>query len=128
MREKQHVLGALTKRRHRQRDDIQAIEEIFAKPSGLDLVLEDAIGRGDETHVGLPLARFAEPLVRPVVEKSQQAGLRIRRQLADFVQEQRATFSFLHLARDIGNRAREGALCDDRRARSSSDRRTAPGN
>ena len=58
----------------------------------------------------LPLSRFAEPLVRAVVEKSQQAGLSIRRQVADFVEEQRAAFRLLDLPRDIGDRARERTL------------------
>ena len=74
MREKRNVLGPLAQRRNRQRDDIQAIEQIFAKTSASDLRLEVTIRRGDQTHVGLTLARLAEPLVGAVVEESQQAA------------------------------------------------------
>ena len=106
MGEQQDVLRALAQRRQRQRDDVQAVEQVLAETARPHFGFEVAVGRGDQSNVGLPLARLAQPFVGAVVEEPQQTRLRVGRQLADLIEEQRAALGFLDLAGDVGDRRR----------------------
>ncbi len=98
LREHRHVLETLSQRWQRETHHVEAVEQVLTKPAGTHFRLERTIGGGDEADIRPPLARFPEPLVGLVVEKAQQPRLRIGGQLADFVEEQRPAFGFLHLA------------------------------
>ena len=106
LREEQDIFRPIAQRRQRERNDVEPIEQIFAETSRARPRFEIAIRRRNQPHVGLTLSRFAEPLIGPVVEKTQQARLGVRRQFADFVEKQCAAFGFLDLSRDIGDSAR----------------------
>ena len=80
------------------------------KPAAADFRFELAVGGGDQPDIGLAFPRLAESFVGPVVEKPQKARLGVRRQVADFVEQQRSALGFLDFARHVGNRARERAL------------------
>src|SRR5581483_2643022 len=96
--------------RHDQLERVQPIEQVLAKPSGRDLLLEIAVGGGDDAHVGAPRLVLAEALELLLLEKAQQLGLQRRRQLADLVEEQRAALGRLDAPRLIAHRAGERAL------------------
>jgi hypothetical protein len=49
--ERQHIVRPVAQRRQLDRDHVQAEVEILAKASGLDLVAQHAIRRGDEPDV-----------------------------------------------------------------------------
>jgi hypothetical protein len=62
-----------------------------------------------QAHIGLNLARAAQPHQRALLQRAQQLGLQRQRQLADLVQEQGAAIGLLEPASAGGGRAGEGA-------------------
>ena len=51
--QRRDVGGAVAQRRHRDREDVQAIEQVFAKAPGFDVGDQVAIGGGDDADVDL---------------------------------------------------------------------------
>src|SRR5262245_24092466 len=88
--ERRDVLAPLAQRRDRHRKDVEPIEEVGAEGTRADLRLQIAIRAGDHTHVGAQRARPANPLELLLLEHAQQLRLRLERQLADLVEEERA--------------------------------------
>ena len=82
-RERQDVLGAIAQRRQHQRHDVEPEQQVVAEPAVAHLVLDRTVRRRDEPHVGPPLARLADALVRPIVEEPQQPDLRVVLRVAD---------------------------------------------
>ena len=64
-----------------------------------DLLLEAAVGGGDDPHVDAPRQVLADPAHFALLQHAQQLGLGARRQLADLVEEQRAAVRLLEQAR-----------------------------
>ena len=91
-------------------DDVEPVEQIGAKTAGLHFGEEVAVAGGDHPHRRAARARFAHPLVLPVLEEAQQLGLDLQRHFADLVEEECATLSRRHLAKRVLHRVREGAL------------------
>ena len=89
--ERRHVGQPLAQRRDAQRVDVEAIVEVLTEAARLDLALEIAIGGRDDARRDRdgPVAADAHHL--PLFEHAQQLGLRRQRQLADLVEEQRAS-------------------------------------
>src|SRR5689334_19255614 len=73
-----------------ERDDIESVVQIGAEVSRLDLLLEVAIGRRDETRVDRNRLRRADGNHLAVLEDAEQLDLRRRRRLADLVEEEGA--------------------------------------
>ena len=106
-----NVLAALAQRRHRQVDDVEAVEQILAERPLRDHVAQVAVGRGDDAHVDpardavgadlLHLAGFHEP---------EQQPLHAQGHLADFVEEDAAAVGHLELALLVAIGAREASL------------------
>src|SRR5581483_1430583 len=107
--ERQDVLPPLAQRRHRDLDDVQAIEEVLAESSGRDVALEVAVRGREDAHVRAPRAGLADPLERLVLEEAQELRLQARRHLGDLVEEERAALRRLDATRLVAHRAREGA-------------------
>ncbi len=107
-RQEQRVFGSLAQCRQRQRDHIEAIKEIFAEAPGAHLGFEIAVGRRDESDIRLSLSSVAKPLIRLVVEKTQETDLGIGGQLTNLVEEQRSTLGLLDLTSDVGDGTGEG--------------------
>src|SRR5687768_18174896 len=63
-----------------------------------------------EANVDLHGARTTEPLEGAILKQAEQLGLHQRRQLADFIQEERAAVSELHATGLARDGARESAL------------------
>ena len=64
-----------------------------------DHLREIAVGRGDDADVDSERLLSADPLERAVLEHAQQPHLRVERQLANLVEEQRAAVGALEPAR-----------------------------
>ena len=69
---------------------MQAIKEVFAEPAGFHIGDQVAVGGGDDAHVDLDGLASADRLDLALLQRAQQFDLRRERQLADFVEEQRA--------------------------------------
>ena len=89
---------------------VQPIEEIGAKGALLNHLLEILVRRGDDSHVDRRrAAAAAQSLNLLLLERSEQFGLQFQRQIADFVQEQRAAVCGLKSSDRLRHRARERA-------------------
>ena len=110
VRQQQHILRPLAEGGQCEGHDIQAIEQVFAETAGPHFGLEVAVGRGDQSNIRLSLSCFAKSFVRAVIEEPQKTRLRIRREVADFIEEQRSALAFLDLPGHVRHRAGERAL------------------
>ena len=104
------VLEPLPQRRQPQRHDIQPIEQILAEQALIDLLLQVAIGGGDDADVGPDRRAAADCRVFALLQHAQQPRLRFHRHVADLVEKQRAAFGLLETADVTILRAGEGAL------------------
>ena len=104
------VLAPHPQRRNRQRQDVEAVEQILAKLSAFDTVEQFAIGRGDDADVDLDRFAAADRLDRAFLQRAQQLHLCGQRQFADFVEEQRAAGGLDEFAGVAFGGAGEGAL------------------
>ena len=82
------VVAALAQRRDEDRDDVEAIVQVFAEAPVFDHRLEIAVGGGQDAHVHFD--RFGAADVRDLffLQSAQQLGLHADIDLADFVQQQ----------------------------------------
>jgi hypothetical protein len=83
-----NVFQPLAQGGHIDREDIESIKEIFAKPAGRDRFGEIQIGGGDDPAVGLNRISPSDPLESTVLKHAQELGLHPDRHFADFVEEQ----------------------------------------
>ena len=90
--------------------DVEPVVEILAEAAALDLVLEDAVRRGDDADVDLLGLAVADAEDDALLERAQQLHLEVERQLADLVEEERALVGRLELAGPRRDGARERAL------------------
>ena len=97
-RKQQDVGAAVPQRRHLQRQDIQAEQEVLAEPSALDMPVEVLIGRRDDAYVQADRLVTADALDSAFFQKAQQEGLQIHRHVADLVEKQRAPVGGLDAA------------------------------
>ena len=84
------LLAAIAQRRHVDADHAQAVEQILAELAVGDALLEIGVGRGDDPDVDPLRARVADRQHLALLEEPQQLRLHVERQVADFVEEQRA--------------------------------------
>ena len=93
-----------------QAEDVEAVEQVQAEPSGCHFRLQVAVGRGDDPQVHLA------PLQRPygaefaLLQQAQQLDLHIQRQVADFVEKRRAVVGQFHQPAFVLHGAAERAL------------------
>src|SRR5215475_15049419 len=90
-------------------DDVQAEEQILAKLTAGDGLLEVAICRRDDPNVDAHVVLAAEPRELAVLEHLQQLGLQRDAHIADLVEEDRALAGELELSRLVLDRAGERA-------------------
>src|SRR5439155_23330523 len=83
--------------------------KILAKPAALHLLLEVAVGGGDQAHVDGAGALFTDPLEIALLQHPQQLALQLQRNFADLVEEQRAAVGEFEPADAVAHRAGEGA-------------------
>jgi hypothetical protein len=65
--------------------------------------------RSNHSHIGLDSTVPTDPVEVPVTQNAQQAGLQLKRHVADFIQKQGAAISLLKAAPAHGLRTGEGA-------------------
>src|SRR5690606_30842105 len=84
------VFETLAKRRHADREHVQAEEEVLAELAGRDPSLEIAVRCGKDPHVRAPALRAADTLEYPLLQHAQQLHLHIEAHVPDLVEEQGA--------------------------------------
>jgi hypothetical protein len=87
--EQEHVVAALAQRRDPDREHVEAVEQVGAERSLRDRLLEGAVGRRDHAHVDADRAP-TQALDLAFLQNAQQRDLRLERQLADLVEQDRA--------------------------------------
>ena len=105
-----NVFFVFAQRRDVDGHDIQPVVEILAKGAFFERGAQIAIGGGDQAHVHFDRARAAEPLEFALLQNAQQLHLRGRRNVADFIEKQRALVGQFEFSGLAGGRAGEGAL------------------
>src|SRR5262245_61216792 len=102
------VVFSGAERRQLEREDIQQIVQVLAKSAGADFVAEILIGRRNHPDVTGPRDVFADSLVLPLLQHTQELRLQLDRQLADFVEKNRPAVRRLKAARPFTDRTGEG--------------------
>src|SRR5262245_29766611 len=105
-----NVLAPLTQRRQSKWKNIEPIVEIRAQRPCPDLMLQVPVGGRDHSDVGAQAPRAADALELLLLQHAQQFRLRLERQLAYLVEEQRAPVRQLEAAAALLGGAGEGAL------------------
>src|SRR5215468_7806646 len=95
--ERDEVLTALGQRRDLDLEHLQPVVQVLAELALGDRGLEVGIGRRDDADVGAPRRAAAQSVVRLALQQLEQLRLRAGRELADLVEEQRATLGGLDL-------------------------------
>ena len=104
------VLHSLAQGRQFDADDVDAVEEIRAEPAGLHLVLQIAVGQGDQAHVDLAALVASDPEEGAVLKHPQQTNLQARGHAGDLVQQDGAPVGGLEMSEPLVRGAGEGAL------------------
>src|SRR5262249_24422922 len=107
--EQRQIAFALPERRKNDRNDVQTVEEVFAKAPFPNLCLEILVRRRDDPDVDLDRAISPDPLELSFLEHAQDLGLRLERHVADLVEQQGAAVGDLELSLPRGRRSVERA-------------------
>ena len=95
---------------HVDREDVEPVVEVFAELAGLGEVEQPPVGGRDDADIDALGAGRADRLDLALLDGAQQLDLRVERQFADLVEEERAAMGFGELAALVGDGAGEGAL------------------
>src|SRR5690606_21496419 len=79
-------------------DDAEAVVEVRAEAPLLDHARQALVGGGDDARLEVPLAVGADGAEAPLLEGAQQLRLRLGREVADLVDEERAGAGLGHQA------------------------------
>ena len=90
-------------------NDAEAIVKIFAELALGHALFEIRVGRSKNAHVHALRTRLSDRHDLLQLEEAQQLGLDVDRQVADFVEEERAARRRAHQTGLIGNRSRKAA-------------------
>src|SRR5205085_9364309 len=90
-------------------DDVQAIEEVFAKPARLDLFFEVAIARGEDAGVGLNFGVGADALKAAILRHAEKLGLELAGHFADLFEKNGAILRHFKAANALRRSAGESA-------------------
>ena len=116
-RQLREIVDALAQRRHADRNDVDPVVQVLAEPAVLHRLLEIDVGRRHQAEVGLDRLQAADALDLAFLNRPQQLGLQVEAQVADLVEEQRASGRELELAELLLVRAGErAALVAEQRA------------
>ena len=85
--QKRYVGAAFTQRGQVNGDEVQAIQEIFAKRSRLDPLAQIAIGRGHDADINGAGLAGAQDLERPILQDAEHLHLRGGIEFAHLVEE-----------------------------------------
>src|SRR5215831_2348608 len=104
-----NLRAALTQRRDPQTNYIQPVIKVFAELALSDQLFEISIGRSDDPYINLGRLLFAQRLNLSFLQEPQQLRLDIKRQVADFVDEQSAARRGANDARRVVDGSGESA-------------------
>ena len=110
LRQHRDIGAALAQRRNRDRENGQPEVQVFPVLARRDGRLQIAIRRRDDPDVHLQRHGAADALESLLFERAENLGLQRKRQIADFIEEQRAAVRHLELARLAVRGARERAF------------------
>ena len=85
-----HVFLALTQGRQAQANDVEAVKQVLAEGAVLDTLFQVLMGSRNHAHIGLDGPMTAHAVKVAVAQHPQQAGLQIKRHVANFIEEQGA--------------------------------------
>lgn len=85
--QQRQVLAPFAQRRGADLQDVEPVVEVLAERPGIDRRLQVDMGRRQHPHVHLDRPATADPLDLLFLEKAQQVGLQLQRQVADLVEE-----------------------------------------
>src|SRR5438067_1652866 len=77
-----NVLFSLPQWRHEERNDIEAIKQIFAEVTFGDLLFKIFVGRRDQTHINTQGLRTTYRRKHLIIESTQHFGLRLQAHVA----------------------------------------------
>ena len=100
----------LAKRRKIDRDNQQAVVQIFAEAAGFDHASEFPVGGRHDSHVHLGWACGADLFDLPLLNQAQDSDLQLQGHLADFVEQDRAAIGYFDLTFLMSQRAGERTL------------------
>ena len=93
------LLAPLAQRRDVDADHAEAVVQVLAELAFGDALFEVGVGGGDHAHVDALRPRLADRHDLALLEEAQQLRLHVERQVADFVEEQRAARRRAHQTR-----------------------------
>jgi len=108
--EGRNVLGSLPERRSVDREYVQPVVEIVPEALLFDHPEQIAVRRCNDAHVHLDGLRAADPLEFLLLQHPEKLRLQLERDLAHFVEEQRAGIGHLEPSDLLRDRAGERAL------------------
>src|SRR5579862_1191175 len=80
------------------RDYQQPVVEILSKRTFFHHGLQVSMCRGDDAHIHLGWSRSADLLNFPLLEQTEYPDLQSQRHLTDFIEEERSSIRYFHLA------------------------------
>src|SRR6267154_5241614 len=104
------VFGTLAERRDVDRKDVEPVKQILPECSCGNRFRQVAVGRRQEADVHVNRVAVAHALDLVILKDAEQGDLGFRRQIADFVEENRATVGGFESPQTSLQRARERAL------------------
>ena len=108
--EQRDVLGAVAERRERDREDAEAVVEVFAEGLVVDGLEQVAVGGGDDPDVDRQRRAAADALDLALLEDAEELGLGLQGEIADLVEEEGPAVGQLEAADPPGEGAGEGAF------------------
>ena len=87
-----NLRSSFAQRRHAQTNHVQTIVQIFAKTALGDHLFQISVRCGDDPNVHFDGALFTKRLNLSFLSKTEQFRLQVERQVADFVEKERAAF------------------------------------
>ena len=109
-RQFKQIFSPLRERWQRDVHNVQPVEEVVAKFSSLDQLIEILVRGRDQSHVDFDSSRSADRLERPPLQYTQKFDLSLQRDIADFVQKQRPAMSHFEPTHSVFVSAGEGAF------------------
>src|SRR5262249_8107926 len=107
--QKRNVFESFPQRWNANREHIQSIIQILTKLLLVHHLFQIAISRSYQTHINILRPRAANSFVGVFLNGTQEFRLQLERQVANFVEKQRATIRQLKTARSLRVSAGEGA-------------------
>src|SRR5215467_1530122 len=104
------VLAPIAQRRNGERDSGDTEVQVFAKEFFTDAIGQITVGGDDDADVNIDALRAADTFETALFENTEQLGLAGKRELADFVKEERSALRQLDFADFAVAGAGEGAL------------------